>query len=85
MKVEAIHHKHIEVELDTFTIREIVVTQFCNIFNLPRDAYIKDDKLVEDVAKWGGSHSWFEEKIIRDVTEEDVAAIKILDKLKQKL
>lgn len=85
MQVTATESKKIKVELDDFTVREIVLSQFRTVFNLPIDSYIKDGKLMESIESWGGSHSWWDENTIRDATEEDKAAVLILKKLQQEL
>lgn len=86
MKVNATHKKAIEVELDDFTIREIVITQFCNIFDLPKNVYIDGGgKIRSSIRVDDGIATWNASTVIRDATEEDKAAILILQKLQQEL
>ncbi len=85
MQVEAIRSKRITVDIDPWVVKDIVIKQYCEVFNLPQDAYIRSGTVMEDVEQHGGSHSWFDEKILRKATEEDKAAVLILQKLQQEL
>lgn len=91
MKVNATQKKTIKVELDDFTIREIVITQFCNVFALPKSAYIDGDNLradrldLSDLNLSGAPLSWWDDNVIREASEEDKAAVLVLKKLQQEL
>jgi len=84
MRVTATHSKRIEVELDDSTVKQIVIGEFRNIFDLPETAYIKDDKVMIS-KEYYTSHSWYEEEIVREATEEDKIAIQVLRKLQKEL
>ena len=84
MKVNARHTKEVTVELDDLTIREIILSKFYEIFDLREDVYLKDDKLMYDI-EYYTSHSWYDEKVLRDATEEDKVALQVLKKLKENL
>lgn len=86
MKVRAKYLKDVEVELSDFTIREIVLENFCKIFDMPENSYIKDGKLMHNVEYYTyTSNSWYESKEIREASEEDIMANYILKKLKKNL
>ncbi len=81
VKVTATHSKHIDVELDDFTVRQIVISQFGNVFHILDNYYIKDGKVMKDEEVSMGSHSMTVEHFVRDATDEDIigiAALKIL-------
>ncbi len=81
VKVTATHSKHIDVELDDFTVRQIVISQVGNVFHILDNYYIKDGKVMKDEEVSMGSHSMTVEHFVRDATDNDVlgiAALKIL-------
>jgi len=79
MKVNAKHTKKIEVEIDDILISEIVLTKFCEIFDLPEFGYIKDGNIVVDFPECQ------EYRIFRKATDDDIAAFMILKKLRDNL
>jgi len=84
MQVEATETKNVTVELDDFTVREIVISQFCNVFDISRDAYIKDGMLMRnDEYTYPGN--WRDEVKIREATEQDIIAVAALKKLLEAL
>lgn len=72
-----------EVELDAKTRKKITEKALEEIFDIPRDAYIKDKKLVHDV-EYYTSHSWFETETIREATESDILYFKLQKELKKR-
>lgn len=72
-----------EVELDTKTKKKITEKTLEEIFDIPRDAYIKDKKLVREV-EYYTSHSWFEIETIREATESDILYFKLQKELKKR-
>jgi len=79
MKVNAKHTKEVEVEIDDIIISEIVLTKFCEIFDLPEFGYIKDGNIVVDYL------GWQDHNIIRKATDDDINTIAILKKLRDNL
>lgn len=79
MKVNAKHTKEVEVEIDDILISEIVLTKFCEIFDLPEFGYIKDGNIVVD------DFGWQDYDIIRKATDDDINALAILKKLRDNL
>ena len=84
MIVTANHVREVEVELDDYTIRKIILDKFCKIFDMPEEAYIENGKLMIDV-EYYTSHPWQDKEVQRVATEEDKIALKILRKLRQEL
>ncbi len=84
MQVDATETKQVTVELDDFTVREIVISEFCNVFDIPRDAYIKDGMLMQD-EEYSYPGTWREEIKIREATDEDCTAVEALKKLLEEL
>ncbi len=84
MQVDATETKQVTVELDDFTVREIVISEFCDVFDIPRNAYIKDGMLMQD-EEYTYPGTWREEIKIREATTADVMAISTLAKLLEEL
>ncbi len=85
LTVDAIHKKEIEVELDDWTVKNIVLDNLYEIFDIPHTAYIKDGNIIVDVEVGGGLHSWFNEEIIREATNVDYAALLVIQKVIKEL
>jgi hypothetical protein len=45
--------------------------------------FLKQGNLMYSDLVGGGSHSWFEENVIRKATEQDIAALSIIAKIKE--
>lgn len=84
MIVEALQTKNIEVNISDSTVKSIVLDEMCRILDIPRLAYIKKGKLMVDV-EYGGSHVWYDEKIIRLASENDVAAVLTIERMIKEL
>ncbi len=85
MTVDASQTKNLTVDLSDWTVRNIVLKQLYELFNLESGMYVKDGKLISDVEVGGGSHSWYNEEVKRDATDEDIAALLIIAKVKKEL
>jgi len=81
MQVEAIQSKIIDIELTDSTVKEIVIKNFCMIFNIRDDYYLKGENIVYDTFVFGSD----ELAVVRKASEEDKCAITVLLKLLQEL
>lgn len=85
MKVEATQHKNIEVELSDWTVKNIILDSLWEELDIPPMAYIRDGNLMVDVEVGGGSHSWYNNEIIRKASEEDIAAVLTINRMVKQL
>lgn len=80
MKVRGTHY--VDVELAEHQIREVVHKWLSKRYDLRVDRYvtnfIRDGKLMQSQEISAGSHSYDEEKVLRDATPFDEAVLKIL-------
>ncbi len=77
MIVNAEQTQKLTVELNEKTIREITISTVAKLFDMPKTAYIKNGNLMHDIRY----RTWFEEKIVRRATEDDIIGVNVLDKL----
>ncbi len=81
MKIEAQHTKDVEVEISDFTAKKIAADIIRKVMKLPINPSIEKDKLVHNyLEEWGHKSEW-EQKIIRPASEEDKAAVLILNEV----
>lgn len=78
--------KETEIEVSDEEFRLLFINHLLSLIDLPplRNKYdypeysIKDGKLIHHYEEYGGSHSWFETKVIRDVTTLDEAVFDVI-------
>lgn len=82
MKVKATLTRREEVTLDESEILKIVGDTIREAFNVPSGCHV-DDKgmLIETWEEYGGSHSWYDSKVLRKATPSDRAAVTVMKKL----
>jgi hypothetical protein len=78
-----------DVSISPDVIQELVLDVIHKACDIPRSKgygcgwHIKDGKLVEYWEERGGSHSWEEEKVVRDANPTDLAAAEVIKQVRE--
>jgi hypothetical protein len=70
-----------KIRLEDKEIKDVVSKYINRKYNIYNDDWIAEGDLTRSV-EYHGSHSWFEDEVIRKATEFDAALLKILRELK---
>jgi hypothetical protein len=69
------------VRLNDEDIKKVVLHYISRKYNIRKDDWVAEGDLTREV-EYHGSHSWFEQEVIRKVTDFDVALLTLLRELK---
>lgn len=82
MRVKVTISKLKEINLSDSDSAKITRNYIESRFNIPEGAYIKDENLMRVWEEWGGPHSWEEREVVRVASEEDKAAVVLLNSMR---
>lgn len=81
MKVHAYETKEVEVELTERAMDDVTRETIIEHFDLPDCPEIKAGKLYRVWEEDWGHSSSFEEEVVREATEADIAAVRVLQEM----
>jgi len=81
MKVHVTVKERKEVDLDKETMIDVADAVIREVFDIPKQAYIREGILYKWWTSGGGSHSWEEREEKRRATNGDAQILEILQKI----
>jgi len=83
MKVEGIKKERVTVEISDREITQIIINKILKTFEIPPQSFISDEGKLMEWKEYHTSHSWIQDRKIRDATNEDKAVFLVINKLKE--
>lgn len=71
-----------DIEISKLEQKRIVLESLYKIYNWNDDYILKDDKILE-VVEYRTSHSYYVDEFVRNATDDDFEAEKVIKKVKQ--
>jgi len=83
MKVTGIKSERVNIEIADREITDIIINKIHKAFNIPTQTWINNEGILMKWTEYHTSHSWTEDTVVREATEEDKAAFLVMSKLKE--